>query len=276
MKIDQAKTRRVENEMSSRPTFVKRSSSFNEKSRSEIVYLPVAKLKPFRYQGRRVFSEEDLGGLADTIREHGIRQPLTVLRVETEETSFEVVSGERRLRAAKMVELTTVPCIVIDDLRKAEEIALIENVQRQDLHPIELARALQSLVDDRGWGGQSDVAKKLGLSRSQVSELFKLNDLSLDVQELMLSQSFQSRDHMRKLFSFDNDEQKKAFILSSKSLDVSKKSMILSTRNQSVLRVSLSDGQFKIQKSLLKTLNQLQREELGFLLADLLNEIKGD
>ena len=156
MKLDQAKTRENTDGALGRTALSKRVSVLNDTQRSEITYLSIEKLLPYRNQARTIFNEEELNALASTIKEHGIRQPLTVLRVATEEddVAFEVVSGERRLRAAKIASLSKVPCIIIDDHQKAEEIALIENIQRQDLHPVELARSLKLLTEHRGWGSQ--------------------------------------------------------------------------------------------------------------------------
>jgi len=281
MKIDQTKTRPSSEGLKTRPQFVHRTSAFNEQHREEVVYISVAKLKPFRSQGRKYFDEEELQNLAETIREHGIRQPLTVLRVEgEEEVSFEVVSGERRLKAATIVGLTSVPCIVLQNLEKAEEIALVENIQRQDLHPIELARSLKNLVEARGWGGQTALTKKLGLSASKISELIKLMEFSGDVQELILSSNLRGREDLRKIFTFKTDEERKNFILSQSSSESKsekkKTEKLFAERSQSVLRVSVDHGEFKVQKSKIQNLTREQKEKFLILLTEICQELKLD
>lgn len=195
MKIEDAKTKTAEpvkNE-TFRP---RRLSSFSSLDRSEIVYIDVDKLIPYRNQARKVFNEADIENLAETIKEHGLRQPLTVVKNSPDSLFYEVVSGERRLRACKLNGMSRLPCIVLQDSEKAEEIALIENIQRQDLHPIELSDALALLVHKRNWE-QSEIAKKLGMAKSKVSELMKLQHLSIEVREKILRTNVRSREHLR-------------------------------------------------------------------------------
>src|SRR3990167_11470488 len=100
----------------------------------EFYYFSVEDLIPYKNQARTIFDEEEINKLSETIKEHGIRQPLTILKSINSPNKYEVVSGERRLRAAKLVGLKKVPCIIIRDERHADEISLLENIQRQDLH----------------------------------------------------------------------------------------------------------------------------------------------
>jgi ParB family chromosome partitioning protein len=253
----------------------RRISVLNDVNRTEISYLNIENLYPYSKQARRMFVQEDIDNLAKTILEHGIRQPLTVLRIESERPSFEVVSGERRFRAAKQLGLKKVPCIIIDDAKKAEEIALVENVQRSDLHPIELARSLKSLVDVRGWGGQKELSEKIGLSSSQISELLKITTLDAEVLDLALSQNLRGRDIFRKLFSISGKEAQIEYVHSLSNIGqkdspskVSKKS------NESVFRVSLSDNKLKIQKTKLRILTADQKDELIKVLESVLIDLK--
>lgn len=280
MKLDQAKTRETQDVAQTKPQFVHRTSVFNEKNRAEISYIPIEKLRPFQNQGRKIFHEEELESLAETIREHGIRQPLTVLRIEEDEgIFFEVVSGERRLRAAKKVNLSVVPCIVIDDEKKAEEIAVIENIQRADLHPVEMACAIKKLVDAHGPGGQTALSKKLGMKQSKISWFIRLTTLSQEVQDFMMESGFNGRDNMDHLFKLKTDDQRLNFIRAYKEpLDVPSEAhqKMVSVKTHSVLRISLAGAEFKIQKSKLAQLSYAQKKEMMLMLSEILAEIRTD
>lgn len=269
MKIDDAKVRTTLSEIRSLGLGSKRISIFNNDKRYEVTYISVENLVPYNKQARKLFDQEEIDQLAITIKEHGIRQPLTVLRSKQGELLFEVISGERRLRAAKLVGLTNVPCIIIEDLNKAEEIALIENVQRQDLHPIEVARALKSLVDKIGWGGQEELRSKVGLSSSQISELIKLNTLSPDVQNIILEKNFRGRDNLRKLYDMPSTEEQINFIKKNTEPFFQKNTK----RVFSVLRFSFDEGNLKIQKNALAKLTASQKVIIKENLSKLINEI---
>ena len=269
MKLDQAKTRPLSSELENQKVASKRVSLMGEGSRSEIVYLDVNFLVPYRHQARRNFDEQELQALANTVKEHGIRQPLTVLKSETEDGFFEVISGERRLRAAKIVSLKKVPCIILASRDQAEEIALVENIQRQDLHPIELARALKALVDKLGWGGQTELEKKIGLSPSQISELLKLNELSLVVQEECLKKNFRGRDNLRALFQLKSDNERLKAIEQT-SNDKNPKAI---KKSFSVLRLSYDHEDLKVQRQAIAKLSVEQKEQVRAVLEDILHEL---
>ena len=103
----------------------------------EFYYFSVDDLIPYKNQARSIFDEDEINKLSDTIKQHGVRQPLSIIKSKIVLDKYEVVSGERRLRAAKLAALKKVPCIIIKDEKDADEISLIENIQRQDLHPLE-------------------------------------------------------------------------------------------------------------------------------------------
>jgi ParB family chromosome partitioning protein len=182
---------------------------------------------------------------------------------------FEVVSGERRLRAAKIIGLTKVPCIILDSEKDSDEIALVENIQRSDLHPVELARSIKKIVDSRGWGSQTELTQKIGLSSSQLSELIKITDLSLDVQQRALEKNFRGRENFRKLFSLKSDEDKMNFIENDTS--TSENSRII--KNISVLRISFSSNEINIQKNALSKLTSDQKKVVRSKLEDILREL---
>lgn len=196
MKIELAKTRRVEDRET---TTKQRVSAYSESYKGEFYRISVDKLIPFKKQARKNFNIEELNQLAQTIKEHGIRQPLTVIPVDGNSGMYEIVSGERRWKAAKMVNLLKVPCIILDNKNAAEEIALIENVQRKDLHPIELMQGLQHLLDSKICNNQQEISDKIGIQRTKVVETLGLKKLPLETQKLLLKTGVKSRDVLRQL-----------------------------------------------------------------------------
>jgi ParB family chromosome partitioning protein len=127
-----------------------------------------------RFQPRRHFEEETLTALADSIREKGVLQPILVRRHPEEPTAYEIIAGERRWRAAQMAQLHEVPVVIRDmDDREALEVALVENVQRQDLTPLEEAEGYSRLMDEFGHT-QENLARSLGKSRSHVANMMRL------------------------------------------------------------------------------------------------------
>jgi ParB family chromosome partitioning protein len=156
-----------------------------------VLYLPVWEIRPNPNQPRTSFSREGLEELSDSIREHGILQPLTVRRLS--DRSFELVSGERRLRAAKLLHLDTVPCILIrvDEL-ESSLLSLIENIQRRDLDFVEEALALEQLTTTYRLS-QEQAAKKLGKSQSAVANKLRLLKLSPSILEALRSNGLTER-----------------------------------------------------------------------------------
>jgi ParB family chromosome partitioning protein len=152
----------------------------NPKEDEPVTSVPIGELRPNPYQPRRVFDEEKLQELADSIREHGIIQPIVVRAAVR---GYEIVAGERRWRAAKAAGLTQVPVVLRDfsDLQM-NEIALIENLQREDLNPIEIAEAYSTLMEKFDMT-QDDLAKKVGQSRSHVANTLRLLNLPSEVRE---------------------------------------------------------------------------------------------
>ena len=143
--------------------------------------LPIYKVEPNPDQPRQDFNEEELQQLADSITEHGIIQPLTVRQLGS--GYYQIIAGERRWRAARIAGLTEVPVVVIEaDDKKAMELALIENLQRQDLNPVEEALGYRSLMEDYGLT-QDDAAKRVGKSRPAVANALRLLNLSPEVLE---------------------------------------------------------------------------------------------
>lgn len=166
-----------------------------------IAEIDVASIKPNPYQPRTNFDEEALDELAKSIKELGVIQPLTVRALGDGE--YELISGERRLRAAKIAELNSVPAFVRDaDSEAMLEMAIVENVQREDLNPIEVALGYQRLMDEIGLT-QEKVSKKVGKSRSAVTNALRLLRLPPDIQA-SLRDSAISAGHARALITLDD------------------------------------------------------------------------
>ena len=158
---------------------------------NSIFYLEVDKIKPNPYQPRKDFNEEYLKELADSIKEYGILEPLIVTRIEesTEfgtDVSYQLLAGERRLMAAKLAGLSTVPALIKENVEEQEklEIGLIENIQREDLNPLEKARGFAQLIDKFGLS-QREVALRVGKSREVVANTLRLLQLPLEVQKAL-------------------------------------------------------------------------------------------
>ena len=147
------------------------------------VSLPISQVEPGLNQPRKRFDPEALAELADSIREHGIIQPLTVRRLSS--GYYQIIAGERRWRAAKQAGLDEVPAVIIEaDDRKVMEIGLIENLQREDLNPAEEARGYQVLMTEYGMT-QDQVAQRMGKSRPAVTNALRLLNLPEDVLALV-------------------------------------------------------------------------------------------
>ncbi len=164
--------------------------------------LRISELEPNRSQPRKHFDETAIQTLADSIREHGVLQPLLVRPLAS--GGYQIVAGERRWRAAKMLGLDEIPVVVKDlsDLETAQ-IALIENLQRENLNPIEEALGFRQLQDDFGMR-QEDVAKTVGRSRSAIANATRLLRLPEEVQDLVADGSI-SAGHARALLGFTDE-----------------------------------------------------------------------
>ncbi len=145
--------------------------------------LPLHRVEPNPDQPRQDFNEEELQSLAESIRVHGVIQPLTVR--ETGDGYYQIIAGERRWRASRLAGLTEIPALVIEaDDKTAKELALIENLQRQDLNSVEEALGYQSLMDDFGLT-QEEAAERVGKSRSAVANALRLLTLDEKVLEMI-------------------------------------------------------------------------------------------
>lgn len=174
-----------------------------------VLRVPVQNIRPNPHQPRKEFNEERLKELARSIADHGLIQPITVRYIG--EKRFELISGERRLRASKLAGLEELPAYV----REANDdeiisFALIENIQREDLNPVEVAFGYQRLIDEVGYT-QMEVAEKVGKNRSTVANMLRLLTLPAFVQAALRDETI-SMGHARALISIEGEEdQKKIF-----------------------------------------------------------------
>ena len=178
---------------------------FEEESREKTPYklLPIQKVEPNRNQPRQDFDEEELAALAESLAEHGIIQPLTVRELDS--GYYQIIAGERRWRAARIAGLTEVPVVVIEaDEQKVMELALIENLQRQDLNPVEEALGYRALMEDFGLT-QEDAAQRVGKSRPAVANALRLLNLSDAILEKVRSGSL-SAGHARALLGVKSEK----------------------------------------------------------------------
>ncbi len=172
------------------------------------VSLPIAQVEPGLNQPRKHFDDEALADLAESIRQHGVLQPLTVRRLAS--GYYQIIAGERRWRAARLAGLEEVPAIVIEaDDRKVMELGLIENLQREDLNPMEEAAGYRALVQDYGLT-QEEAAKRVSKSRPAVANAMRLLALPQEVQWL-IEQGNLSAGHGRALLALPSPEGQMAF-----------------------------------------------------------------
>ncbi len=169
--------------------------------------LPISQVESCNAQPRRYFDPEKLEELAESIRQHGIIQPLTVRKLAS--GYYQIIAGERRWRAARLAGLTEIPAVVIEaDDRKAMELAMIENLQREDLNPMEEAQGYKALVDQYGMT-QEQAAQRVGKSRSAVTNALRLLQLTDKVRQLVEENKL-SAGHARALLSLPPDLQEEA------------------------------------------------------------------
>jgi len=175
-------------------------------SKSPYQILPIYKIEPNPGQPRQDFDEEELEALAESIATHGVVQPLTVRQLES--GYYQIIAGERRWRAARQAGLQEVPAVIIEaDDKKTMELALIENLQRQDLNPIEEALGYQTLIQEYGMT-QEETAKQVGKSRPAVANALRLLALQPDVLDMVRSGAL-SAGHARAILSLKSEKMQK-------------------------------------------------------------------
>ena len=173
-------------------------------SMQDIEALPVDSVRPNPYQPRTEFAEEELAQLAESVKRNGVLQPVLVRRKA--DGAYELIAGERRLRAAKLAGLATIPAVVRNSSdEQAMELALVENLQRRDLNPMEAARAYYRLTHEFGFT-QDTIASRVGKDRSSIANISRLINLPKEIQELVESGKL-STGHAKVLLSVARVEQ---------------------------------------------------------------------
>lgn len=173
-----------------------------EENKEFIQKIKLINIEPNRDQPRRTFDEESIGELAESIKKYGLIQPIVVTK---KDDYYQIIAGERRWRASKKAGLIEVPCIIREeDERKNKEIALIENIQRQDLNPIEKAKGFKQLMDDYGMT-QMQLSEAIGISRSAVANTVRILNLDPRVIDLAM-QGKLTEGHCRSLMSIIDGE----------------------------------------------------------------------
>ncbi|ACB86471.1 ParB/RepB/Spo0J family partition protein [Natranaerobius thermophilus] len=165
--------------------------------------LPIEQLEPNPHQPRKEFSDEALEELANSIKAHGVIQPIIVV---PQGNKYVIVAGERRYRAAKQADLATIPAIIKDfSETQMMQIALLENIQREDLNPIDKGEALKKLIDEHGLT-QNQLSKELGIGRSSLANILRILQLEPKVSN-MVRKGVLTEGHARALLSLKGDEQ---------------------------------------------------------------------
>ncbi|MCD6085507.1 ParB/RepB/Spo0J family partition protein [bacterium] len=207
------KEKNEENEIKNDKSF-EVEKELEENFKEAVFLIEVEKIKPNPYQPRKAIHDDSLFELAQSIRKFGILQPLVVQKRENVkengvEVYYELIAGHRRLEAAKMIGLERVPVIIreVDQKKEQLEIAVIENLQRENLSPIEVARAFARLIDEFGMT-QREIALRVGKSRQAIANILRLLQLSEAVQNA-LEEKRVSETHARILLSLENEEDQK-------------------------------------------------------------------
>ena len=178
------------------------ANRLDEENESELLTLPISKVEPRKDQPREYFDQQALQELADSISQYGLIQPITARKLNT--GYYQIIAGERRWRASRLAGLTEVPVRVIEaDDRKTAELALVENLQREDLNPIEEAKGYKTLIDEFGLT-QEEAAKSVGRSRPAITNALRLLSLSPKVLE-MVEKNKLSAGHARALISIADE-----------------------------------------------------------------------
>ena len=186
---------------------------YESATNEEIVEIPLEELRPNPYQPRKVFDEEALQDLADSIKEHGVFQPIIIKKSIK---GYEIIAGERRYRASKIAGLTKIPAIIRNFTdEQMMEIALLENLQRENLNAIEEAIAYKKMIQNLGIT-QEELSKKVGKSRSHVTNIIGLLRLPQEVQQLVADSKI-TMGHARALSKLESEEEMKA--LANKIID---------------------------------------------------------
>ena len=219
-----------------------------KKQAGKIYFLPIDQIRPSPFQARREFSEQELAALAQSIRENGLLQPISVRKVEG---GYELVAGERRLRACKLARMETIPAILCDcgDQRTAA-LGLLENIQREDLNPFEQAQGLRDVI--ALWDcTQAEAAKRLGMAQPTLANKLRLLQLNADQRQFVLDNNLTER-HARAVLRLPENRRSEALITIREGKFHQIKRMLASRGKPVVYLKRLSMGSLTLDEGLSK------------------------
>ncbi len=224
--------------------------------------LRISELEPRKNQPRRVFDENTLNQLADSIKANGVLQPILVTKQEN--GFYSIIAGERRWRASKIAGLTEVPVIILDvDEKTVAEIALIENLQREDLNPIEEAAAYRSLMQDHNMT-QDELSKRVGKSRSAIANSTRLLELPEEVCDMLIDSKL-SAGHARALLGLTqkDDILRAAEAVVSRELTVRATEALVKTLNAAAAKPIIEDKPEKLEVDYCANIEKRVEDVLG-------------
>jgi len=216
-------------------------------AKDAIVELKINDVEPDTNQPRKIFDDEKMDELSASIKEHGVIQPIIVSK---KDNYYQIIAGERRWRASKKAGLKTIPAIIRNyDEKKTREVSLIENIQRQNLNPLETAKAIKELMEEHKMT-QEDISKTLGKSRSSIANTLRILNIDERVQK-MIEMGQISEGHARSIASIDNQEKQYKFALDIVNFDLNVRDAEQAAKNikagkKPVNKTSKNKGKFEI------------------------------
>ena len=235
-----------------------------EEKKGSVDTIRINDIEPRKDQPRKTFDRESLEALAESISKYGVLQPIIVRENSAMPGLYEIIAGERRYRAAKLAGLSEIPAVVFSgDELKSAQVSLVENLQREDLNPVEEALAYQKLIDDFGLT-QETVAKEVGKSRPAVANALRLLDLPKEVLEMLKTGEI-SAGHARALLGLDDEKDMLPLAKKITSKDLSVREVEAAVKKLNAKEnfeepINLADNQIKLY---MKELENRARETLG-------------
>ena len=228
----------------------------------EVFDVSVSKIKPNPYQPRKTFDQKALEELSESIKENGLFQPILLRETLV---GYEIISGERRYRASKLAGLKTIPAIIYDYTdQQMMEVALVENIQREDLSIVEEARSYQSLIDNLGYT-QEQLANKVGKSRSHVANIIRLLKLDDDILE-SVDKGLLSMGHVKVLITIDDKKRQHQIVdqIISQNLNVRQTEELANrAKGKSTIKVKQRRANQTVKSARNKRIETIVREKLG-------------
>lgn len=236
--------------------------NMSSNNQREVFDVSVGKIKPNPYQPRKTFDQKALEELSESIKENGLFQPILLRETLV---GYEIISGERRYRASKLAGLKTIPAIIYDYTdQQMMEVALVENIQREDLSIVEEARSYQSLIDNLGYT-QEQLANKVGKSRSHVANIIRLLKLDEDILE-SVDKGLLSMGHVKVLITIDDKKRQHQIVdqIISQNLNVRQtEELANSAKGKSTIKVKQRRANETVKSARNKRIETIVREKLG-------------